>query len=250
MPPCRESRPKGDHAMKRRAFTLIELLVVIAVIAVLLAILMPALQKVKQQAMEMVCRSNLRQYGIAGRMYLSENDEKFPDPQRWLIADSQTIAPCDWHDASVEADGVLWFYLKDMDVHMCPAFYRLALSMGADHPQHDPSIPIDPRYSYSMNYYLGSGIGGGATKSTEVRHPSKVIFFSEENCWTISGLSNYALNNNILWITRTNPIDCLGTFHQAKGGDLNSGVANIVFVDGSVGTALTDDGYRLAYPGR
>ncbi len=236
--------------MRRRAFTLIELLVVIAVIAILLAILMPALQKVKKQAQKMVCRSNLREYGIAGRMYLSDDDEKFPDPQRWLFADTQFIVPCDWHDASLKADGVLWSYLNDMDVHMCPTFYGLARSLGADHPQHNPSIPIDPQYSYSMNNYLGSGVDGGAGKSIEVKHPSEVIFFSEENCWTIPGLSNFALNNNLLWISPANPIDCLGTYHEIKGNDLNSGVANIVFVDGSVGTGRAKDSYRLAYPGR
>jgi prepilin-type N-terminal cleavage/methylation domain-containing protein/prepilin-type processing-associated H-X9-DG protein len=250
MQPYAKCRLVGDHTVNRHAFTLIELLVVIAVIAILLAILTPALQVVKKQAREVVCRSNLRQYGIAGRMYLGDNDEKFPDPQRWLIAESQTIAPCDWHDPSIEADGVLWFYLTDMDVHMCPTFYGLARIMGANHAQHDPSIPIDPQYSYSMNYYLGSGIGPAVTKSTEVKHPSEVIFFSEENCWTIPGLSAFALNNNILWITQGNPIDCLATYHQVKGGDLNSGVANIVFVDGSVGTGLAEDGYDLAYPGR
>ena len=46
-------------------FTLIELLVVIAIIALLMAILMPALSKARDQARTIVCRSNLKQYGIA-----------------------------------------------------------------------------------------------------------------------------------------------------------------------------------------
>ena len=45
--------------LKKRAFTLIELLVVIAIIAVLMAVLMPSLQRVKKQARDSVCRSNL-----------------------------------------------------------------------------------------------------------------------------------------------------------------------------------------------
>ena len=87
--------------------------------------------------------------------------------------------------------------------------------------------------------------------STEVRHQAEILFFSEENCWTISGLSTYALNNNILWVgTQSNPIDCLATYHKARGGDLNSGCANAIFVDGHVGTGLAKDTYKLTYPKR
>ena len=61
----------------RRAFTLIELLVVIAIIALLLAILMPALGKVKEKAKEVVCRSNLKQWGYIFRLYTHDNDGQF-----------------------------------------------------------------------------------------------------------------------------------------------------------------------------
>ena len=235
--------------MKKKAFTLIELLVVIAIIAVLMGVLMPALQKVKKQARFIVCRSNLKQYGISGQMYLSDFDDKFPNPQKWLYSSgSLTPAPCDWHDASKLADGPLWYYLKNMDVHMCPAFYSLAKSQGADHQSHDSKIPIDPQYSYSMNVYCGGSENGAVKKSSEVRHPSKVALFSEENLWTIEGLSRYALNNNILWTQEHDSYDCLATFHQTSASNMNGGVANIVFVDGSVDTGKAEDSFKLCYP--
>ncbi len=53
----------------RRGFTLVELLVVIGIIALLIAILMPALKKAQKAAQSVVCQSNLRQCGLAMRMY-------------------------------------------------------------------------------------------------------------------------------------------------------------------------------------
>ncbi len=62
---------------KKRGFTLIELLVVIAIIALLMSILMPALSKVRKQAMAVVCRSRLKQWGVVFSMYTGENDNYF-----------------------------------------------------------------------------------------------------------------------------------------------------------------------------
>jgi prepilin-type N-terminal cleavage/methylation domain-containing protein len=59
---------------KRKGFTLIELLVVIAIIALLMSILMPALQRVRQQARRVSCMMNLRQWGLYWKMYCDDNN--------------------------------------------------------------------------------------------------------------------------------------------------------------------------------
>ncbi|OHB58870.1 MAG: hypothetical protein A2Y12_00445 [Planctomycetes bacterium GWF2_42_9] len=82
----------------RKAFTLVELLVVISIIAMLLAVLIPSLQKARDQAKMVVCKSNLRQVGLAFVLYAESNNGKHP-PQ----ADHHSIGTTSFDSAQGEA---------------------------------------------------------------------------------------------------------------------------------------------------
>jgi len=73
-----------------RAFTLVELLVVIAIIAVLAALLLPALGRSKAQAYNAACINNLRQLGIATRLYSDDHRQRLPSAE---ILPTQPIDP-------------------------------------------------------------------------------------------------------------------------------------------------------------
>ena len=86
-----------------RGFTLIELLVVIAIIGILASLLLPAFARAKAKGYNTVCVSQLRQLGIAVRLYAEDNNNRLPsaeilptqpiDPQNPLPRISDVLAP-------------------------------------------------------------------------------------------------------------------------------------------------------------
>ena len=138
---------------RRSAFTLIELLVVIGIIAIMLSILLPTLSKVRQQALNTNCASNLRQIVMACHSYAADNKGFLPARFRegvqsylqplytYFVQDVQVGQP--WPRWGL---GLLWErkYIKTEAVFYCPG--------GRAHPQHNLDFFPKPWLSANTNY--------------------------------------------------------------------------------------------------
>lgn len=241
------SRSRKNMFRSSYGFTLIELLVVIAIIALLMGILMPAMTRVRELAREISCRSNLKQYGLAVVMYAGDFDDRFP-PAKYCMIMEEDIPDgyslyCLWHDPSIPARGPLWEYIPNDKAYLCPTFTLISKFRGDGHYGHDPDIPVDPYYSYSMNGLLNSDNTASAAsfptalKIARVsRHNAEVFLFSEENMWPRNDGNFRSLNDTMMLPTGNH--DWFGTFHSTSTGsieDLNAGNCNAVFVDGHIG---------------
>jgi prepilin-type processing-associated H-X9-DG protein len=94
-------------------------MVVIAIIAILASLLLPAFGRSKAKAFSAACLNNLRQLGIATRLYAGDNDERLPsaeilptqpiDPQNPLPRISDVLARYIGRNAGANTHGVSVF---------------------------------------------------------------------------------------------------------------------------------------------
>lgn len=81
-PPPSEMSDSSKRYARGAAFTLIELLVIVAMLGILAALLLPVARRTKANARNAVCVSQLRQLGIATRLYAEDNNSRLPKAER------------------------------------------------------------------------------------------------------------------------------------------------------------------------
>jgi prepilin-type N-terminal cleavage/methylation domain-containing protein len=145
----------------RPAFTIVELMVVIAVIAILIALLMPNLRLSREQAKASNCLSNVRQIGIATRMYGDDFIEQYPYgvPVPHTLVDHPHYTT--WRGGGVRGGGVppqqQFFemkYITDPNGYICPTDPHPANYVWWDYDVH-PDIKTGSSYMFSEYALFG-----------------------------------------------------------------------------------------------
>jgi prepilin-type N-terminal cleavage/methylation domain-containing protein len=198
---------------RNHALTLVEVLLVISVIAILAALLLPALTPHHGTAQRINCVNNLKQIGLAYRIWAGDNGDKYP--MEISVTNGGTMelmnTPDAWKTFQVMSDE-----LSTPIVIYCPE--------DSTHAGYATNFGDDLKNK--INYFIGVDATNGSAN----------IFLSGDNNFLLNnspanhGLVNVASNASLAWdASRHVSVTKQGWFFKTKVG-----FGNISLADGSV----------------
>ena len=230
-------RRTSGHA----AFTLIELLVVVGIIAVLIGLLLATTARARAVSMRIACASNLRQYAIAGQMYLNEHRD-------WLMPVKWGFNPNPLPPWPPPPAGLAPPTISTMSWPQNPTFRRaLSQQIGKSRLPFSLICPravlsinggtkdgYDPARSYGYNctgigWYSNPTIYYTGLKRKQVRSPAMKLMFADATDYAISetGSPRYESLGEVWGPPVPVPQTNITAYRHERG-------ANVAFFDGHV----------------